>query len=482
MLGERLRRVARTIAQNCLLLIAALALAGCGSLAAARKPASDSQIRPAALGLALELPRGWSSRTLIGAEGRPVLHAANFPLPANDDDSGEIAQETIGGRGQLYLNVRDLGAGETGSSLPISFRPSDFGPPPPGRDSHCCFVTVASRELAASGHLYRVVVTSGSNEPPSASTLSELNGLLSTLSLEAYEPVSPSPARGGEQLASHGIELTLPPGWHGRVSPGVVELANSALPRGADASGPFSVGRDEIAIRLVENGGSDAPFVTARLPLALAPSEFVAPGPGSGEHVPALSGRSFVASGRQFVLWVYAGSLPPAATAIAEANEALATLRIEPGDFYPGQVEPATFAAAAGWYTGTSGPAKIEPDGGQTDSWASTVPYRDPPKQFPPRGTLAALPPDGIAIIAWVSRHPGNRSELPARQPPFQLAHAEQGPFEGVSPDFATYQIAANVPGRFDVILWVFFSRAHPTAEQLNRAKAELVRLQLPGR
>ena len=377
--------------------------------------------------------------------------------------------------------MRELGPGQGRSSLPISFDRSDFGPPPPGPGSRCCFVTVASREVAAFGHLYRVSVTSGSREPPPEGALAELNTLLASLALSPYVP-APPPQVEGERLAGYGIELTLPRGWHGRVSPGVVEIASSALPAGADTSGAFSVSGDEVAIRLVEHGGSDAPFVTARLPLELAPSEFVVPSDGSGEHVPALSGRSFVASGRQLVLWAYAGSRPPDAKALAEANEALATLRIEPGDFYPGEVEPATFASAPGWYTGTSGPAKIRPDGEQTDSWASTVPYRDASDQFPPHATLAALPADGIAIVAWLTRHPGNRSELPAGRPPFQLTDAQRGPFEGVPPDFATYQIGAYVRGRFDVVLWVFFGRAHPTAAQLDRAQAELDRLQLPGR
>ena len=34
--------------------------------------------------------------------------------------------------------------------------------------------------------------------------------------------------------------------------------------------------------------------------------------------------------------------------------------RVEPGDFYPGEVEPATFAPAPGWYTGTTGLAAVE--------------------------------------------------------------------------------------------------------------------------
>jgi hypothetical protein len=312
--------------------------------------------------------------------------------------------------------------------------------------------------------------------------VAEVNRVLSTLALKTYEPQPSTPAQGGDHLAGYGIDLTLPAGWDGRISSGVAEAASCQLPHGGVTHAAPVVGRNDVAVRLVEHGGSDAPFVTAELPLQLAPTEFIAPGPGFGEQVPAITGRSFVANGRQFVRWAYAGSLPPNATAIAEANEALATLRIQPGDFYPGEVEPATFANAAGWYTGTSGSAKIEPNGEQTTSWAATVPYRDPPTQFPPHATLAALPADGIAIVAWLSRMAGLQSELPTREPAFKLAQAHEGPFEGVPTGTATYQIATNVPDRFDVTLWIFFGRPHPTREQLDRAQAELDALRLPAR
>ena len=468
--------------KRALLVVPLLALVGCGGLAADREPGRESQHEVAGLGLGLELPPGWTARILIGAGGRPVLHAASFPLSPNDDDKGEVARETIGSRGQMYVNVRDLGPGESGSSVPVAFQRSDFGPPPPGPGSRCCFITVASRDVAASGHVYRVSVTSGSDEPPSAAAVAKVNAVLATLSLRSYEPKPATPARGGEHLAGYGIDLALSPGWDGRVFSGVMEVASFDLSRAADASGPISVGRNDVAIRLLENGGSDARFVTARLPLELAPTEFVPPGPGFGDQVPALTGRSFVASGRQFVLWAFAGSLPPNPTALAAANEALATLRIEPGDFYPGEVQPATFAASTDWYTGRSGPAQIEPDGEQTTSSASTVPYRDPPNQFPPHATLAALPPDGIAIVAWLSRNAGSRSELPDRKPPFKIAQAHNGSFEGVPSDRATYQLLAHVPGRFDVTLWIFFGRPHPADEQIDRAQAELDRLRLPNR
>jgi hypothetical protein len=113
-------------------------------------------------------------------------------------------------------------------------------------------------------------------------------------------------------------------------------------------------------------------------------------------------------------------------------------------------------------------------------SWASTAPYRDQPDQFPPHKTLAALPPEGIVIVVWLSRHPGSRSRLPRQQAPFKIAHTP-GSFEGVPSSRATYGSGADVKGRFDVTLWVFFGRTEPTTEQLDRAQAEVDRLQLPN-
>jgi len=434
----------------------ALAVSGCGDVPVRHASAGHGV---EALGFGLDPPVGWNVRILLGAEGRPVLHAGNFALPANDDDQGEIAHETMGA-GQVYVNVRDLGPGDADSFLPVSFEQPDF--------------PRASRDVAAASHVYRVTALAD----PSAQHVAEANALLSTLSIQPYDAQPAQPPQGGDHLSGYGIELDLPQGWHGRISSGVIQAASFELPQDTDPREPLTRGADGVGFTLIEVAASDASFVTARLPLHLAASEFVP----QTEQLPALTGRSFVTSGRKFLLWAYAGSRSPDATALEQANEALASLRVEPGDFYPSEVEPATFEAASGWDTGSTGPVEIEPVGEQTMSWASTVPYRDELDQFPPHETLAALPPDGIAIVAWVSRHPGERSELPAREPPFDLGDARQGAFEGVPPDRPPYQLTANVRGRFDVVLWIFFGREHPTDEQAARAEASLARLQLPDR
>jgi hypothetical protein len=93
----------------------------------------------------------------------------------------------------------------------------------------------------------------------------------------------------------------------------------------------------------------------------------------------------------------------------------------------------------------------------------------------PPHATLATLPPDGIIIQLTDGR------ERPARAPrgswPTRI-HASQvtsGPFEGVARANLSYaQLVVRSPDNVEHFLFVWFGRAHPTAQQLARANAEL--------
>lgn len=425
--------------------------------------------------MGIGLREGWTGRILLGAEGRPVLHAASFLLPTNDDDAGQVAQETIGSRGQLYVNVRDLGpASESAAgSRPVELERADFGAPPPGPGSRCCFITMASRSVVVSGRSYLITVVSGSDDPPDEATVAEANRVLATLSLAPSE-TKPAAAATGERVTSYGISIRLPSGWEGRITRGKLEAASYPLGQ-RDAPLP-----GEIRLRLLENGGSDGAFVTGRLPLQLGAAEFL-----RGDDGAAESGRSVLASGRRFVLWMSAGSLPPSAERLAEANAALAALTIEPGDFYPGAVEPANFEPAPGWYTGTGGPTRSRPDGDDTWSWTATVPFRDRREAWD--RWLGELPPDAIVIQAFLSRNslwpptePDPRGTHVPRPQPYRIGDAETGPFEGVPATRALYRLNARVPDQYDVDLWIFFGRAHPTRDQLSRAQAALERLELP--
>src|ERR671919_2979406 len=99
------RRGPRTCVKRALLLVPLLAFAACGGAAGDREPGEGTRPDVDGLGIAVDLPPDWNARILIGAEGRAVLHAANFPLPSNDADTGEVAQQMIGSSGQMYVNV-----------------------------------------------------------------------------------------------------------------------------------------------------------------------------------------------------------------------------------------------------------------------------------------------------------------------------------------------------------------------------------------
>jgi hypothetical protein len=438
-------------------------VAGCGGTLGARQrhlPSEGSAL--SADGIGVELPTGWTGRILLGAAGRPVLHAGSFPLPSSDDDSGELAKESMGR--ELYLNVRDLGPGDSSVSFPFALSPSDFGPSPPGPGSVCCRITQVSREVAVSGELYRITALSGGLDPPGESLLEQANGVLRSLSLSPYTPapLPPLPS-GAERIQGHGISMRLPQGWHGTVTRGELEASTT-----------------DLRLTLRELGGTDVSFVTGLPPIRLSSTEFIGPSPGTDPGIAAGTGRSFLDHGRYFTLWVEADSFPPSPELVTQANQALATLDVNAGDFYPGTVQPASFAPADGWHAGNGGQTAVRPDGQQTWTWASTVPYLDEPAQFPPRKTLDHLPPDGI-VIGVMLFGPDNRSSRHA-EPPFTIAQAaREYPWEGQVEDFPIYGIAGRVPGQqYNVDISVLFGRNHPTAEQIAAADAELARLKLP--
>src|SRR6266508_4491211 len=459
-----------------------LALAGCGGLDADRNPGRESQHEVAGLGLGLELPPGWTARILIGAEGRPVLHAASFPLSPNDDDMGEVARETIGSRGQMYVNVRDLGPGESSSS-------------PPGR--------VSALRLRATTSWSRQPLLLHHGRDPRRRRLRSCVPRLRHLGLG--RAASSHRRRRGERCPFDTLAQAV------RAQAGDTGARRRAPRRLRDRSGPVPrLGRPELLRGC--GGGELRPLACRRCERTdlrrserrrdQAPRKRRKRRSVHHRPAPTRARSDGVRSARLRLQRSGPGADRPLLRRERKGVRPLGLRRLsaaEPdgprrgergfrhasdqaGRLLPGRGPAGTFAASTDWYTGTSGPAQIEPDGEQTTSSASTVPYRDPPNQFPPHATLAALPPDGIAIVAWLSRNAGSRSELPDRKPPFKIAQAQNGSFEGVPSDRATYQLLAHVPGRFDVTLWIFFGRPHPADEQIDRAQAELDRLRLPNR
>ncbi|MBD0348737.1 MAG: hypothetical protein ICV59_06260, partial [Thermoleophilia bacterium] len=214
----------------------------------------------------------------------------------------------------------------------------------------------------------------------------------------------------------------------------------------------------------------------------LTPDEFV----HDEELPPELYGarRKFSLAGRAFVAFATA-RMRPDAHALRPLNDALATLRVERGDFCPGPVEPPRFPARPGWHVGASGPQRVRADGDFLAAWASTVPYRDEPFSVP-RMTMEELPPDGIAMTIWLARH--NRwpptlasRDAPVLDPPFGLSDLTWRERAGRLPrDLPIHHLFARVADIYYVEIWLAFGREAPTLQQRREADAMLHELRLP--
>jgi hypothetical protein len=145
-------------------------------------------------------------------------------------------------------------------------------------------------------------------------------------------------------------------------------------------------------------------------------------------------------------------------------------------------LDPARFRPDHGWHVGAVCDKRF-PHGASrplcraTTSRAATVRWHDCWSCFPPHRTLAALPPSGIAIVLTLEppvRHA--RREMPS---PPRIGGRVGGPFELAPSRVGGFVTGGRLHG-FDVSLWVFFGRRHPSRRQIARAEAELRSARLP--
>jgi hypothetical protein len=299
----------------------------------------------------------------------------------------------------------------------------------------------------------------------------------------------------------YGLSITLPAGWHGRISRGAVQAA--AFPLAAEASGwiheraSTSLAEDDIVVTLFEAApeNESPPNDPAAYPPLTGALAFEAADFDSWDGVTEdskLSGlgygrTSFELSGRLFVAFVETGSWPPTPSTLAGLNELLGSLEVEPGDFYPGIVEPPRFRPRGGWLVGDSGPADVDADGEFTTAWAATLPWSDDWNALPASGTLGQLPRNGIAI--WVLAQRDNRFVPtpegdrwhPPDASPFRLADFEHRPmWEGQVRDLPEYVLWRTVRSGYRIDLRVYFGRPDPTPDIRAEAQAMLDGLPLP--
>ena len=183
--------------------------------------------------------------------------------------------------------------------------------------------------------------------------------------------------------------------------------------------------------------------------------------------------QTFALHGRFFIMFAQV-SKPQ----LAASNRVLASFTVRPGDFYKESVRPARFQPRHGWRTRTSGSAKLLAQGAQTETWASTVRYRDPILQLPPRRTLTHLPRDGVIIHVDLSR--GWPTLREHSQGGWRIDRRRISTnFEGEPRQNGLYR-AYIVRPRYNVDLWVYFGVPHPRRRVIARAQAELNAVSLP--
>jgi hypothetical protein len=142
-----------------------------------------------------------------------------------------------------------------------------------------------------------------------------------------------------------------------------------------------------------------------------------------------------------------------------------------------GGLVPAKFAARPGWHVGhdrvRACPGARLSSCSQVESWAATTRWRDCGTCNPPKKTLAALTPDGIAIYLSLNRKPNSPEPKRLAWPPRLRSGDVKGSIEGV-PKRIGYIAKFGQVRTSVAYVYVFFGRRHPTASQLGRAKAEL--------
>lgn len=179
--------------------------------------------------------------------------------------------------------------------------------------------------------------------------------------------------------------------------------------------------------------------------------------------------------GRAFTAHVYG---PPRER--AQALAILDSLRIRPAPFSTG-LHAARFRGTAGWHVRMSGRQHESHCLRQRTSWASTVPFTDGANELPPHRMIASLPPDGIimAVVQW--RECRIIRGLRELRPPLSLARAVRMQFPGPRGDeLPLFRVMGRFPGRYNVDLWLFYGRRHPTAAQRAAARRELAGVRWP--
>jgi hypothetical protein len=273
-----------------------------------------------------------------------------------------------------------------------------------------------------------------------------------------------SAAVGAPRMERYGISLEVAEGWDAQISRGLVRIA-----------------RGEVSLELYEYDAAsadEAKHFKQEWPLELAASSF-----GSLQDE---TDRLVTVSGRLFSVFPVGR---PSRTELDEINRSLATIEVEPGDFYPGSVRPVELPKRPGWHMVSSGATPRHAYGESVHSAAATIPYRNDPPDLPPVRTLEALPRDGVLVWVGLSRDshlPPSRIEAGSAfergpPPPYQVADLKRVTgWEGQVRDIPDYRLWAVTGDRYLLDLRVYFGRSQPTEAMVAEADAMLTGLRFP--
>jgi hypothetical protein len=135
-------------------------------------------------------------------------------------------------------------------------------------------------------------------------------------------------------LRGHGLELSLPAGWHGLAGPAGMQVADLPLPRRARSSaGVVRVPRGHVHL-IVSNGGPWVPYLpafrSARAPLTLRKRDLLPGGMEGFAGNDTFARRDARLGGSMVDVLADLGPRPRLTSALRKANAALATLRVLP--------------------------------------------------------------------------------------------------------------------------------------------------------
>jgi len=136
---------------------------------------------------------------------------------------------------------------------------------------------------------------------------------------------------------------------------------------------------------------------------------------------------------------------------------------------------PARLPTAGTWLVGS---ARLPAAGCarclQTESWASTAPYADPPNQLPPWRTLARLRRHGVLVHVTRSWEPSPPAWIHRKRPLTIVRSAIHANFEGNADSRVSLWSASTWRAGSYVTVWVFFGAPSPSSADVAHAQAEL--------